>query len=80
MFITSVVAALVQRVEQMITVVQTVRNEEMELLWKMFIPGFGWDLPFPRKFGINAWIIKWKRRMETQLGTSYWMEILRQKR
>jgi hypothetical protein len=32
MFITSVVAALVQRVEQMITVVQTVRNEEMELL------------------------------------------------
>ena len=32
MFITSVVAALVQRVEQMITVAQTARNEEMELL------------------------------------------------
>ena len=32
MFITSVVAALVQLVEQMITVAQTARNEEMELL------------------------------------------------
>ena len=32
MFITSVVAALVQRVEQVIIVAQTARNEEMELL------------------------------------------------
>ena len=70
-FVTSAVAALAQWVAQTITVEQIAKNEAVELLWKMFMPGFGWDLLFPRKFGTNAWIIKWQRKMATQFGTSY---------